>query len=158
MSGLCCSFSQVQGITIVLHRVHIADSQNRHSIGTQQPAAAGLQTDRPAVLGFAALAQGLCVVFKATMKSPCRAWTARQLPHVGRPVVAATQKRPRQQQLRLTRASAANESALPENVDLSDPELQRQIDALLQELDPDLLMVCTSVCHWFPAAWTQRIA
>lgn len=30
---------------------------------------------------------------------------------------------------------------MPENVDMSDPELQQQIDALLQELDPELLMV-----------------
>jgi hypothetical protein len=34
---------------------------------------------------------------------------------------------------------------VPENVDMSDPELQQQIDALLQELDPELLMVRTAV-------------
>jgi hypothetical protein len=41
----------------------------------------------------------------------------------------------------LLQAAAQNEPAVPENVDLSDPELQMQIDALLQELDPDMLMV-----------------
>lgn len=30
---------------------------------------------------------------------------------------------------------------LPENVDPNDPELQKQIDAILKELDPDFLLV-----------------
>jgi hypothetical protein len=47
--------------------------------------------------------------------------------------------------LRAVQASQ-NEPVAPENVDLSDPELQMQIDALLQELDPDMLMVSPS-CH-----------
>lgn len=73
-------------------------------------------------------------------------------PHARHPTVkaaqaAALQQRSRHQQqqrqhmLSVARAAATNEPAVPENVDLSDPELQRQIDALLQELDPELLMV-----------------
>lgn len=68
--------------------------------------------------------------------------------HLGKPAAGhqrRQQQRARQQQQQLLlcvpRAAAANEPAVPENVDMSDPELQQQIDALLQELDPELLMV-----------------
>lgn len=72
--------------------------------------------------------------------------------HLDKPAAAAAaghqrqqQRARRQQQPRLLlcvpQAAAANEPAVPENVDMSDPELQQQIDALLQELDPELLMV-----------------
>lgn len=51
-------------------------------------------------------------------------------------------QRPAQRQHCLAaHAAAAHEPVVPENIDLSDPELQQQIDAMLQELDPDLLMV-----------------
>lgn len=40
---------------------------------------------------------------------------------------------------------------LPEGVDLHDPELQQQIDAMLRELDPDLLMVRSEHCRGFTA-------
>lgn len=42
---------------------------------------------------------------------------------------------------RTPRAGQQPDSVLPEDVDLNDPELQAQIDALLRELDPDLLLV-----------------
>lgn len=43
-----------------------------------------------------------------------------------------------------TAAADTAEPVLPENIDPNDPELQKQIDAILKELDPDFLLVRTA--------------
>eukprot|EP00878_Enallax_costatus_P008521 GHUV01008909.1.p1 GENE.GHUV01008909.1~~GHUV01008909.1.p1 ORF type:complete len:420 (+),score=159.62 GHUV01008909.1:1558-2817(+) len=52
----------------------------------------------------------------------------------------------------VVRSASASESVVPENVDLDDPELQKQIDAILKELDPDLLLDDTRELLTSPAA------
>jgi hypothetical protein len=50
-----------------------------------------------------------------------------------------------------TAASSSSTEPLPEGVDFTDPELQAQIDAMLRELDPELLLVrvrAEAPCCW----------
>lgn len=117
-----------------------------HHSSTYNPAATAAPTVRQ---------QGsMKLVYSACTDSTCRRLHARQFPGQSHPAAAAAvrqrshsrshhhhRNQRQQQQSRVLQAAAQNEPAAPENVDLSDPELQMQIDALLQELDPDMLMV-----------------